>query len=223
MCLRKIMIRRRPTSNVLAGLRFFRRDGLPRQPYRDMIVGARSGAVLGSLFLVVFPWFVVSGRRRFGSVVWPGRFVGRVVRVARRLPRMGRTVTGRRRHRTRRHGPYGARGYRQCGGQDPSEGQYAADFHDSRFLGSTNGVVRPVRYGGTVIRTEGIAFIKDSEKKVVCRCAGSVFWRPARGAYITARGGNRSSGFAGAGTGCGSGWRKTRRADPFPDRPRHLI
>lgn len=175
MCLRKIMIRRRPTSNVLAGLRFFRRDGLPRQPYRDMIAGARSRAVLGSLFLVVFPWFVVSGRRRFGSVVWPGRFVGRVVRVARCLPRMGRTVTGSRRHRTRRHGPYGARGYRQCGGQDPSEGQYAADFHDSRFLGSTNGVVRPVRYGGTVIRTEGIAFIKDSEKRLSVDVQGLFF------------------------------------------------
>lgn len=183
MCLRKIMIRRRPTSNVLAGLRFFRRDGLPRQPYRDMIVGARSGAVLGSLFLVVFPWFVVSGRRRFGSVVWPGRFVGRVVRVARRLPRMGRTVTGSRRHRTRRHGPSGARGYCQRGGQDPCAGQYAADSHDSRFLGSTNGVVRPVRYSGTVVRTEGIAFIKDNEKGCPSMCRVCFLASCSRGVY----------------------------------------
>lgn len=160
---------------MLVGLRLFRRDGLPRHPYRDMIVGARSGAVHGSLFLVVFPGLVVSGRRGAGFVMGLCRFVGRVVRVARRLPRMGRTVTGSRRHRTRRHGPYGARGYCQRGGQDPCAGQYAADSHGSRFLGSTNGVVRPVRYGGTVIRTEGIAFIKDSEKRLSVDVQGLFF------------------------------------------------
>ena len=185
-----------------------------------MIVGARSGAVLGSLFLVVFPWFVVSGRRRFGSVVWPGRFVGRVVRVARRLPRMERTVTGSRRHRTRRHGPYGARGYCQRGGQDPCAGQYAADSHDSRFLGPTNGVVRPVRYSGTVVRTEGIAFIKDNVKRLSVDVQGLFF-----GVLLAGRISPREEETVRPVSqvrvwGAVAAWCKTSGADPFPDRPR---